>query len=186
MPNIEFCLKRAPSSVEPDRWLGAGRSGPVFEMYRYGVRQWSVGIDLGAAASNPFIEEYYWFEAGVVAIGGGDGAYLVDLADGTLRKAIPVPARFGHFARVTRQTGSADELFLVLSQTGIEAFDRDFSRVWIAENLAVDGLVCAGGVVQDDKIVVDAEMDPPGGWFEVELAFSTGRELSRRPVFSEE
>ena len=29
-----------------------------------------------------------------------------------------------------------------------------------------------------------AEMDPPGGWFAVEMDLLTGAELARRPAFS--
>jgi hypothetical protein len=47
--------------------------------------------------------------------------------------------------------------------------------MWVSENVAIDGITWRGQV--GDRIQLSAEMDPPGGWVDVELDATTGRML---------
>jgi hypothetical protein len=54
----------------------------------------------------------------------------------------------------------------------------------MARDVAVDGLTGADGCHDGGVLIVNAEMDPPGGWFEVVLDARSGRDLGRTPSFS--
>ena len=54
---------------------------------------------------------------------------------------------------------------------------------WVSRDVAIDGLTWTGR--DGDRIQLSAEMDPPGGWVDVELDALTGRELSRRQRVSD-
>jgi len=48
---------------------------------------------------------------------------------------------------------------------------------WVNKNLAVDGIIWRGQ--EGQRLLLSAEMDPPGGWVDVELDANSGKELSR-------
>jgi len=75
---------------------------------------------------------------------------------------------------------------VVLSYTDVIALDASLSIRWIARDVAIDGLTGADGCALDDVLIVHAEMDPPGGWFDVALDARTGREFGRTPSLSAE
>jgi hypothetical protein len=61
----------------------------------------------------------------------------------------------------------------ILGWRNVIAIDRTLTVRWISENVAIDGIMWRG---QDgDRILLSVEMDPPGGWVDVELDATTGR-----------
>jgi hypothetical protein len=78
---------------------------------------------------------------------------------------------FGHFGPT-----DGDVLF-VLGWCNVVAIDKTLAVRWVSTNVAVDGITWRR---QDgDRILLSAEMDPPGGWGDVELDARTGREIAR-------
>jgi hypothetical protein len=65
----------------------------------------------------------------------------------------------------------------VLGFRRVFAIGPDLGVPWISDQIAVDGVT--GGEIVDGRLQVAAEMDPPGGWVDVELDLATGLELSR-------
>jgi hypothetical protein len=146
-----------------------------------GTTLWKVHLDLGATHSSTFREEAVWTEAGLVAVGGNSTVVLVELATGVERCRLEVPSYFGHLS-VDRVDGR--EWLFVLGWTDVHAFSPDLQQRWVSRDVAVDGIT--GGTVAGEVLQVHAEMDPPGGWFAVELDVRTGRELGRTPAFTAE
>lgn len=72
----------------------------------------------------------------------------------------------------------------MLGYCDVIALDRSLAIRWTAQDIAVDGITGADGCSDGDMLIVQAEMDPPGGWFEVALDARTGRELRRVPRLS--
>lgn len=140
---------------------------------------WTVGIGFQEDAHVPFHGEVVWEYAGVVAIGGGNRVYLLDIQTGDLRGEIEVPSLFGHLALAGQAN---DELLLILGWTDVHAIESDLSTRWIAHHIAIDGLTFERS--HEGTCIVHAEMDPPGGWFKVTLDASDGHEISRTPAFS--
>lgn len=127
---------------------------------------------------NPFVEAVVWPAAGVVAIGAGACVQFVDEANERVVKTIELGPGdegdwFGHFGEEVGDT------LYVLGWANVTAIDRRLAVTWVSRDVAIDGITwrgCAGG-----RVLVSAEMDPPGGWIDVDLDAETGRELSRGP-----
>ena len=85
---------------------------------------------------------------------------------------------FGDFGIATLGETS---LLVLLTYTDVIAIDTELAIRWIARDTAIDGLLFCGA--DGDKITLRAEMDPPGGWFDVVLDAATGHEISRVPNF---
>ncbi|EYF07391.1 Hypothetical protein CAP_0144 [Chondromyces apiculatus DSM 436] len=170
-------------------WLGAGgEQGAIYVLRRGDEVLWRVGIDFGEASHVPFREELVWESAGVVALGGGDAVYVLDLGTGAARARIAVPSLFGHLALVSVPAvgGGNAEVLLVLGWTDVHAIDGQLAPCWVARDVAVDGILLREA--RDQELHMLAEMDPPGGWVGIVLDARTGAELSREaePVFDEE
>ncbi|NMO14209.1 hypothetical protein HPC49_28830 [Pyxidicoccus fallax] len=148
---------------------------------RDGSILWKVDLDFGDMSSSAFREAAIWADAGVAAIGGGSVVLLLDLSSGEEKRRICVPSCFGSLS--LQRVEGAEWLF-VLGWTDVHAFTPDLKEQWVSRDLAVDGIV--GGTVEGSVLHVHAEMDPPGGWFSVQLDVRTGRELAREPAFTEE
>lgn len=132
--------------------------------------------------SLPFRGQLVWPAAGVVAIGGGDEVVFLDLETAHLRRHLDVSGYFGYLTHDPGEPGGRDESLLVLGCSDVLAFAPSLELRWGTYNIAVDGVT--GGEIDGQVVRVGAEMDPPGGWFDVELDAKTGAELSRRPDFS--
>jgi hypothetical protein len=141
--------------------------------------RWSVTIDWGDYASFPFREEMVWSAAGVAVIGGGAAVYLLDLETAHIRLRVPMHSYFGHLALDVDRGG--DEVLFLLGCDEVIAYGKTLDRRWHTKDVAVDGVLFDR--VEGGRLWVRAEMDPPGGWFAVELDLATGKELSRRPDF---
>jgi len=140
--------------------------------------RWQTVIRWGEHAHVPFREELVWEAAGVAVVGGGAAVYFLDLTSGALRHRLDVPCLFGHLALDHGEAGVRGEALYVLGWTDAIAIAPSLQTRWWARNLAVDGVVfheTAGALIR-----LGVEMDPPGGWFEIEVEAATGRELSRR------
>jgi hypothetical protein len=154
-----------------------------------GEARWSASVD-GAAIQNAcFREAFLWPPGGVACIGAAQYVWLFDLATGAPRLHLDLNelrpsawSHFGHFGHAT--LGDGTELLVVLSYTDVMAMDASLSIRWMAHDVAVDGLTGADGCHDADMLIVHAEMDPPGGWFEVAIDARTGHELGRTPSFS--
>lgn len=142
-----------------------------------GEPAWQVVVSWGEHGHVPFHEEVQWPDAGVVAIGGGAHVYFLALDTGELRRELPLPCRFGHLAL-------AGDALYVLGYTDIVAIDAKLATRWWARGVAVDGIVFDEAT--PSIVRVAAEMDPPGGWFDVTLDATTGAELTRTPAFSDD
>jgi hypothetical protein len=131
---------------------------------------WSIELHLNMNGSS-FREEIMWPAASVVAIGGGDAVHLVAVDSGTIARTISLGRDlFGHFGE------ARDDVLYILGWRNVVAVDRDVVR-WVSHDVAVDGITWRG--LDGDRIMLSAEMDPPGGWVDVELDAATGREVMR-------
>ena len=87
------------------------------------------------------------------------------------------------FGELSLQRVEGTEWLFVLGWRDVHAFTPDLEEQWVSRDVAVDGIT--DGTVEGSVLHVHAEMDPPGGWFSVQLDVRTGRELAR-PAFTEE
>ena len=78
---------------------------------------------------------------------------------------IKVNGYFGHFE-------VCEDRLYVLGCEDVMAFDRHMSLLWQSEPLAVDGVVC--DQIDDDRMILSCEMDPPGGWVERIISLMDG------------
>ncbi len=148
----------------------------------HGIERWRVELDLGEVARrNPFREAIVWTRAHRVVAGAGDRVHVLELATGALDATMELGSdHFGQLALGTVELeGAKVELLFVLGWTDVRAYDAGLVLRWHARNVAVDGITFAG--VEGPVLKVSAEMDPPGGWFEVLLDAGTGQEKGRRP-----
>lgn len=151
-----------------------------------GEARWSARLEASTRQDACFREAFLWRPGGVACVGAGEHVWLFDLVSGVPRLHLDVDRSgssfFGHFGHAT--LGDGTELLVVLTYTDVIAIDASLSIRWTARNVAIDGITGADGCRDGDLLVVHAEMDPPGGWFEVTLDARTGRELARTPSFS--
>ena len=141
---------------------------------RAGTRErWS--IDVGDdRAGNPFCEALHWPVAGVVALGLAQRVVFLAPATGDelSRLTLGTPDGgdfFGHLA-----IGDDGALY-VLGWRDVVAVAPSRKVRWIARGVAIDGILWReqrGG-----QLLLDAEMDPPGGWVPVVLDAATGRRV---------
>jgi hypothetical protein len=158
------------------------RADDAYVLFDGETPRWGLTIDWGERASLPFREELVWPAAGVAVIGGGSAVYLLDLETANIRLRVPLRVYFGHLA--LERDGSGEETLFLLGCDEILAYRRSLDLRWHAKDVAVDGVTF--NRVEGSRLWVNAEMDPPGGWFAVELDLGTGKELSRQPAFSDD
>jgi len=132
---------------------------------------WSVELAIDMS-STPFREELIWPVPSLVAIGGGSVVHFLAKDSGAIIKTLGLEGDlFGHFGEQP-----TDALY-VLGWRHVVALDRSLNVRWTSKNVAVDGITWRGQ--EGQRILLSAEMDPPGGWVDVELDASSGNELSR-------
>lgn len=147
------------------------RDGPVAAVKRDGQVLWRLDRQ-----GNPFVSAIYWTTARVVAIGAGKCVQFVDDKSGRMVGMIELGVGdegdwFGNFGE------DVEDTLYVLGWTDITAVDAQLSVKWVSNNVAVDGII--GGRCEDGRLLVSAEMDPPGGWEDVALDVETGCVTSR-------
>lgn len=147
------------------------RNGDVYVARANDAIIWTVELRLNMAGT-PFREEIVWPPAAVIAIGGGDAVHFVRSETGAIMKTLALENDFfGHFG-----DPNCSVLF-ILGWRNVVAVDRGLNIRWTSRDVAVDGIIWRG--TQGDRILLSAEMDPPGGWVNVELDANTGREVAR-------
>jgi hypothetical protein len=161
-----------------------GRSADdQYVLYEDDRPRWGVTIDWGDSASLPFREELVWPAAGVAVIGGGADVHFLDLETSQTRHLAPVQTYFGHLALHPDDPADPQALLFILACSDILVFRSSLDLLWQAKDVAEDGIVFRR--VEGKHLWVGAEMDPPGGWFDVELDLANGAEISRHPAFTD-
>ena len=124
----------------------------------------------------PFREERIWPRASVVAIGGGNGVHFLAIDSGTIVETLLLEHDyFGHFGPDDDEV-SGDVLY-ILGWCHVVAVDATLAVRWISRDIAVEGIVWVAQ--RGERIILSAEMDPPGGWERVVLDAKNGCELVR-------
>jgi hypothetical protein len=132
---------------------------------------WWVELRLDMS-STPFREEAIWPAACVVAIAGGPEVHFLSAESGQIVKTLLLgDDLFGHFGPTDQ------EVLYVLGWENVTAVDNKLVVRWVTREVAVDGIIWKGS--EGDCVKLSAEMDPPGGWVNVELDAATGREIRR-------
>lgn len=134
---------------------------------------WTVELRLDLSAT-PFREEVLWPAASIVAIAGGSVVHFLSPDSGAIVKTLSLDDDlFGHF-------GPTDsDVLYILGWQNVTAVDKTLAVRWVTRGVAIDGITWTGW--RDDHIQLSAEMDPPGGWVDVELDVVSGREIRRGP-----
>jgi hypothetical protein len=136
---------------------------------------WTVELRLDMRGT-PFRDEVLWPAASLVVIAGGAAVHFLSPESGAIVKTLSLDDDlFGRF-------GPTDsDLLYILGWQNVIAVDTALAVRWVSRGVAVDGIIWTG--CEGNRIQLSAEMDPPGGWVDVELDVVTGREVSRgRPL----
>ena len=143
---------------------------------RAGARErWS--IDIGDdRAGNPFCEAIQWPAAGVVALGLAQRVVFLAPATGDELSRLTLGTidggdLFGHLAI------GDDATLYVLGWRDVVAVAPSRKVRWVARGIAIDGIVWCEQ--RGPHLLLDAEMDPPGGWVPAVLDTATGRLVER-------
>ena len=159
-------------------WIG-GRVGvglayrDYFELREDGSLAWQAAIHWESSCSL-FQSQLVWEEANAALFGAHDEVYALDIRTGAVILHRTLESYFGYF-----ELAPFHRMAIVLTGTGILAFDSDLQEMWSSHHVAVDGIVCKE--IGQQFLTVDAEMDPPGGWQRVTIDLKTGKEVSRIP-----
>ena len=97
-------------------------------------------------------------------IGCGEYVYFVDL-DRCMVKEEKQQLYFGRFYQYK------DYLFIT-SATSVSCYDKECQLVWKSERIAIDGVLIQE--IDEEKIVVLCEMDPPDKWVKRVLYYKEG------------
>ena len=170
----------APMALAITRSSEASRD--TYTLQSEGTALWQIDVDWGEHAHVPFREQLVWESAGVAVLGGGAAVYFLDLATGAVRSRLDLPCRFGHLALDPGEQHLRGEQLYVMGWTDIAAVAPSLEVRWWLRAVAVDGIVFreASGPL----VGFGVEMDPPGGWFDIEVDARTGRELARTAAFT--
>ncbi len=174
---IEILRGVALDPARPVLALGHRAPDDTYALVEDGAVRWQAAVSWGDHRNVPFREELIWPSADAVAIGGGDHVHILDLATGAPRAGIAVPSLFGGLSLDPGEPPHRPEALFIAGWRDLLALEPSLSIRWHATDLAIDGVIVhdvVGTVVR-----VSCEMDPPGGWFDVELDALTGRELRR-------
>ncbi len=163
---VDAFLYQFGGTAVGDRWREPPEARAAIPLLRDWMRD-HLPLDL---RGTPFREEVPWPAAGAVAIGGGHTVYLLDAGSRTFRRTLDLHQDFfSHFAV------DGDTLY-ILGWTDVTAVAADLTVRWISRDVAVDGITWRG---RDGELIrLSAEMDPPGGWVDVELDAATGRPIN--------
>lgn len=148
-------MRAATIERQDDRYTARDEHGEVV---------WKIDLHIDMRGT-PFREEAVWLAASMAIIAGGHYVHFV--SDAGLVTTIDLGDDFfGHL-------GPTDgDVLYVLGWQRVTAIDPTLAVRWVSEEIAVDGIVWVDG----DRacIRLSAEMDPPGGWVDVELDPATG------------
>jgi hypothetical protein len=153
------------------RIVSIERNGDTYVARNEAGVAWSIDLRLDMSGT-PFRDEVLWPAASFVVIAGGPHVHFVSPETGTIVKTLSLDDDlFGHF-------GPTDcDVLHILGWRNVIAVDKTLAVRWVSRDIAVDGITWTSR--DGDRIQLSAEMDPPGGWVDVELDAITGREISR-------
>lgn len=154
--------------------ISVSREGTTYTATREGEVVWT--LELPIEAYYPFFAELHWPAAKVVAIGGGQVVHFVDAASGRIVETLSLESRgdwFGYFGELDEDP----QTLYILGWERIHALAPDLAYRWMSDRLAVDGIIWRK--LDGDRLYVSCEMDPPGGWEDVVVDRTTGREIAR-------
>jgi hypothetical protein len=176
-PMMTLTLSQVRWPQQPERliWLG-GRPGvnldgrSVFQLRRGSRSFWEVAVEWPHWFG--FSGELIWPEADAVLLGSSSAIYALNLADG----AVLLQRELGSYSCAFQLSPDQTRLY-VLDGEQVTCLAASLAVVWVSSPIAVDGLQFEA--LEGDRLIVLAEMDPPGDWWRVELDLLSGRELSR-------
>lgn len=156
----------------PQRPVSIERRGDIYVARdANGETVWSVELPLDMTGT-VFREEFLWKAGPVVVIAGGPTVHFLAPESGATLKTLSLDDDlFGHCGPTD------DDVLYILGWRHVIAVDKTLAVQWVSRDVAIDGLTWTGR--DGDRVQLSAEMDPPGGWVDVELDALTGRELSR-------
>lgn len=147
------------------------RDGDLYVARNESGVAWTVEVRLNMSGT-PFRDEVLWPAASVVVVAGGPAVHFLSVETGSIVKTLSLDDDlFGHFGPVD------GDVFYILGWRHVIAVDQTLAVRWVSRDVAVDGITWTER--NGDRIQLSAEMDPPGGWVDVELDAMTGRELAR-------
>ncbi|HEU0029673.1 MAG TPA: hypothetical protein VFQ53_03495 [Kofleriaceae bacterium] len=153
--------------MKPTNSLAIERTGDTYVARDAGGIVWILELRLDMRGT-PFRDELVWPAADVVAIGGGPEVHFVARATGGVIHTLSLDDDFfGELAP------APDDVLYILGWRHVVAVDRSLAVRWVSRDVAVDGITWRGH--DGDRLLLSAELDPPGGWVDIALDAATGR-----------
>jgi hypothetical protein len=107
-------------------------------------------------------------ENDILAVGFEEYFYLFDVTKNENMLSLKMDGYFGHIY-------FDNNLFYVADARGLHCINETGQILWQNTNIAIDGVIIE--MFEADKIYGKGELDPPGGWQNFVLDFSTGKEI---------
>jgi len=139
----------------------------IFSLIDGNEIRWAVAIRWSDHCC-PFEGTLVWEQAGCALVGAEQEVYALELATGAVRGHWDIGF---YFCELVPSPDS--QTVFVLGAWSVLALAPDLSLRWQSPEIAVDGIRFVR--FSADELIVDAEMDPPGGWRRVALKLSTGQ-----------
>lgn len=177
MTNHRYEICESDEHPVPDLlWIGGSPGMNLihreqFDLRKDGTLVWRAAI-LWESSCSPFKSQLVWEEAKTVLFGAHDQVYGLDIFTGAIKFQHKLESYFSSFV-LDLPHGRV----FIFTGTEVLYFGENLRERWSTRGLAVDGVVCRK--LEDEFLIVDAEMDPPGGWQTVTIDLKTGKELSR-------
>lgn len=133
---------------------------------------WQAAV-LVSHGAGPFARVMLWRHAGVALFGVSDRVFALSAETGQPIRALSVPSYFSDFVLVPDETA-----VFVLGASLVVKLAPPCEVLWRSPEIAVDGVVFAA--FDEDRLVLDCELDPPGGWVRVALNSRTGTPVPMR------
>jgi hypothetical protein len=153
------------ASVRLERRPTHPRTPDQYVLVDDGVARFRCEIYLTDSESFVFEDVQAWHE--LLLIGFGSTLYTVDFA----KRAVCVHPLDDYFGSIL--TGDAH--CLVASGSRILRIDRDGSKLWESDRVAVDGVIISS--VEVGTVYGDGEWNPPGGWRPYAISLETGHSV---------
>lgn len=158
-------LKKSPYSKDDFDDVNKIKLGQdrFYYVLKNGIPFLRVEVDL---TSSSFDTAVVFYET--LCIGVKDKVFFINMNNFECRE-ICVQMYFGYFYIYK-------DMLLVLSASGVIAFDNNMHEKWRQSELAVDGVV-ANEIENDNVLVLSCEIDPPGGWITRRINIFNGKEM---------
>lgn len=162
-----------PDSIDR-KWLGlqpirigdiaAGRESPAKYVLLEIDGQPTLRVDAYQSSGECFAFHDARLWHGLLVIGWGDCAYLIDIGTGAVIRH-RLGSYFGH-------AYAHEEYLLVASGERLLRFNRDGTTRWTSDLLGIDGVIVLD--VADGIISGEGEWDPPGDWRPFRICLDIG------------